>query len=78
MYTIAAVIVAFVAGYVVCLMRGKIYGWLQRRAAANKLTAAQKLLDEAAAAAKALENAKAVVAAANTMPTPPPNPAPKV
>jgi hypothetical protein len=68
------IVIAFVAGFVVCLSRAKISAWAGRRAEANKVVAARKLIDGAQAAENALANAKLVVF--NSLPKFPPNPKP--
>lgn len=64
MFTLTLIVVAFVGGFVLAKFHTKIGQWLVRRAAANKIAAAQKLIDDEAAAAKALADAKAIIEAA--------------
>lgn len=63
MFTLFLVVGAFVAGLIVSAARTKIVAYLKRRAEANKIKAAQELVD-------AYEKAKAVIAA-NTPVFPP-------
>lgn len=63
MFTLTLIVAAFIAGYLCDRFRVKIKAWLVRRAAANKIKAAQALVDN-------YEKAKAILAA-NTPSFPP-------
>lgn len=65
MFTASLFVATFVAGFLVAKFHTQIVAYLVRRAAANKIKGAQKLLDD-------IEKAKAILAsAAPTFPTKP-------
>lgn len=65
MFTVLAFVATFVAGFLVAKFHTQIAAYLVRRAVANKIKGAQKLLDD-------IEKAKAIVA--GVAPTFPPKP----
>ena len=55
MFSLFLIVVAFIGGLCIGVFHTKVSAWLVRRAEANKIKAAQKLLDE-------YEQAKALIA----------------
>lgn len=73
---VGLLVAGIVAGWIGHMTWPKWTGWLERRAEANKVKVAQKLLDKVKSEAAAVEQAKKVLAEANAMPAPPLNPVP--
>lgn len=55
MFSLFLIVVAFVVGLVIGIFHTKFVAWLKRRAEANRLKAAQKLVDDYNAAVALLQ-----------------------